>query len=228
MFSLGCASVAEPTDEQSFDVARVVGASLALRPGGTAYTTEHMTTLAIGALPIGLQRDDAGLIVGSYNGMTYRYAVWCERCGVPGPCSWQSTRATIVGSWTGVIHRPIDAMVTSDGLWQVTRMCKDVAGPPVVTGTAATTLSALIGDARYEVSAQISQKLKVRDRFLPPPPAFAGTVAVDVAATTDDGTFDITAEAAFDYDRHGDLTVDGTRYDLDLATGGVVLPFAGE
>lgn len=224
---LGCASP-EPTDEQSFGVARIVGASLTLRPGGTARTTVDMTTLAIGALPTGLHRDASGMIIGSYNGVAYRYAVWCERCGVPGPCTWQSTHAVIAGSWTGVIHQPIDAIITSDGRWQVSRMCKDVAGPPVVTGTATTTLSALIGDARYEVNEQISQQLKVRDRFLPPPPSFAGTIAVDVAATTGDTTFDITAEAELDYGRVGDLTVDGMRYDLDLVTGGVTLPFAGE
>jgi hypothetical protein len=224
----GCATT-EATDETSFDVARLVGTSIAARPGGIGNGAIDMVLLSIGALPAGLHYDAAGTVVGTRDGVDYRYTVWCERCGVPGPCDWFTTTATVVAAWSGAVHQPdLDVLTTGDGMWQVTRMCKDVPGAPVVSGSSVVALTAQVGDIRYEVTEQIRHRLRVRYLFLPPPPQLAGTIQIDLAGTTGDTTLAVSGEAELANTPTASLVLDDWRYQLDLASGAVTLPFAGE
>jgi len=217
----GCAT-SVPDGETSLDLARLAGTSIALRPGGLATGAVDAALLAIGVLPAGFHSDADGTVLGTRDGVVYRYAVSaCERCGVPGPCDWFTTSATVVAGWSGAVHQPdLDVQTVGEGTWQVTRMCKAVAGPPVVTGTSAIALTALIGDERHDISEQLRHSLKVQYLFLPPPPQLAGTVQIDIAGTT--------GEAALAYTPTASLILDGELFELDLVSGAVEPAFPGE
>jgi len=217
----GCAT-SVPDDETSFDRARVVGSSIALRPGGLATGAVDASLLAIGVLPAGLHTEADGTVLGTRDGVTYRYAVGsCERCGVPGPCDWFTTSATVVAGWTGAMHQPdLDVQTVGEGTWQVTRMCKAVAGAPVVTGTTAIALTAVIGDAHHEISEELRHSVKVQYLFLPPPPLLAGTVQIDADGTIGEAVLANTPTAS--------LVLDDERFELDLASGVVQPVFPGE
>ena len=229
VLAAGCANH-EVTTAEYDEVARIVGATVALPDGGgVAGSVGDAARLARGELPAGFQIDaSSGMATGSHFGLGYTYMVFCADANGTqlAPCGSETATATVLGSWKGAFALDgFAGSVRRQGTWKLTVLPD---GSATIAGPSDLVMDATFGSGDVFHATWTEQAALELDMMRAA--VAGGTLSASVIADrtleashgTQRWSYDITADVTFVSARTATLVLDGTRsYRIDLATGAI-------